>query len=179
MRGSIALGKMCSTMIIAIAIGGCQGSGDGESGHEHSHDVPAHMPHSLAHLCIEIRERVEQLDDSGSQTQLQSELADLVSWAPEFAADTDVSERMWQPIYDLSEQIRQSIHNDPNTWDSSRKESLLELCQISRDAWRTLEPHQRIERYQGHHHHGHDHHDHGHGPEHDERDHHSHADEDH
>ena len=157
-----------------LAMVGCNHSSDPDADHEHSHDVPDHLPHSLVDLCREIRVRVEKIDAGSTNDTLRAELTDLVSWAPEFAADTDISERRWQPIYDLSEKIRSSILESPEAWGTERRDQVVRLCQISEDAWRTLPMDKRVDRFQAHDHdHDHDHghaydDDHDHGPSHSE-----------
>ena len=173
-RNVFVCGLMCITM------SGCDRSEEPNRAPDaHHHDAPSHMPRSLQHLCDQIRIRLSALQIDRSDARLHSELTDLISWAPEFAADTDIGEQGWIPIYDLSEKIRTSIQDDPKDWSVERCDQVTRLCQIAEDAWQSLQPNQRVERYRGHHH-SHDEHDHGdHG--HDEHDHdeHDHDEHDH
>ena len=160
---------LVSAALLFVTISGCgqpSATASGETGHDHG--VPHHMPRSLVDLCRQVRVRLEMFDSNRADDTTKSELTDLVSWTPEFAADTDIGEGRWLPIYELSEQIRLSIESDPQDWDVRRRDQIIRLCQISEDAWRSLQSHQRVERYQGHSHgdHGHDH-GHGHGHDHD------------
>ena len=165
-------------------ITGCGTSTDSHSSDGgHHHDVPPHLPTSLADLCQAVETRLQQLEVESDDAKLKSELTDLISWTPEFAADTDMSEQRWIPIYELSEELRLSIDKQPRDWNLQRLDQITRLCQISRDAWRSLEPQQRIDRYQGHDHgdeHGHgDEHDHGDEHEHDHGDEHDHGQDEH
>ena len=142
------------------------------------------MPRSLGDLCGKIRDRLTHLKSDQSDADVKAELADLISWAPEFAADTNIDESRWIPIYESSEEIRLSIETNTNQWDEARIKQITNLCQISEDAWLSLDPKDRVDRYQSDDHdHGHSHesmittmdchddHDHDHGHSHDDHDH--------
>ncbi|MEM9368175.1 MAG: hypothetical protein AAGD07_19440 [Planctomycetota bacterium] len=94
--------------------------------------------------------------------RVREELTDMASWAPEFAADTDISEQRWIPIHQLSERLRLSIQAAPEDWGRSRRDLFIRLCQVSEDAWSSLPPDKRSNRFQAHDH------DHEHGRGHDE-----------
>ncbi|MGI9471897.1 MAG: hypothetical protein ACR2NZ_10215, partial [Rubripirellula sp.] len=95
---------------VSIAVGcllfisGCSSDPEKTSLFDHSHETPGHWPRSLGDTSVKIRERLERLDTK--DTSAADELADLVSWVPEFAADTSVSETQWDPIYEASESLR-------------------------------------------------------------------------
>ena len=149
---------------------GCSQQANQTATHDHHHETAPHMPSSLGDLCHKMRNRLKMINKRQTSPQLEAELTDLVSWAPEFAADTDIEESLWIPIYESSEQVRASIEKDANLWDQSRVENIAQLCQLSEDAWMTLDADERIDRYQPHSHHDHDHHDHDH-TDHDHTDH--------
>ncbi|MDB4759938.1 hypothetical protein OAG34_01845, partial [bacterium] len=140
---------------VAWACVGCSKSPSQTDSHEHHHDLANHMPTSLGDLCRKMRIRLQQINNGQTSPVLKSELMDLVSWAPEFAADTDIAESRWIPIYESSEQVRGSIGNQSDQWDQANIAKISHLCQLSEDAWLTLDPDKRIERYQAHSHHGH------------------------
>ena len=168
-----------SILSLCVACAGCSRASSQAKSQVHSHETVNHMPKSLGDLCQKILVRLDKYQNGDASDQIKSELTDLVSWAPEFAADTDLSERLWIPIYQASEKLRSSIESDKTRWDQQRVEEIAELCRISEQAWLTLDPEKQIERYQDHSHdehhgHSHEHHDHDHG------DHqHEHADHDH
>ncbi len=151
---------------------GCSKDPSQTDTHEHHHEVASHMPTSLGDLCRKMRDRLQQINNGQTSVEVESELIDLVSWAPEFAADTDISESRWIAIYESSEQVRTSIGNESDQWNQSKIDEISQLCQLSEDAWMTLGADKRVERYQAHSHHDHDHGDHDHGD-------HSHGDHDH
>ena len=173
-----------SMLSVWVACAGCSQDSSQTKSHVHSHETVNHMPKSLGDLCRKILVRLEEYQNGDASDQIKSELTDLVSWAPEFAADTDLSERLWIPIYQASEKLRSSIESDKTRWDQQRVEEIAELCRISEQAWLTLDPEKQIERYQDHGHyedhgHSHDHHDHDHGDHHHEHGDHDHGDHDH
>ena len=173
--------------ILCIACGGCSSEENQTDDHAHHHEIAEHMPRSLGDLCGKIRDRLKHLKSDQSDADVKAELADLISWAPEFAADTNIDESRWIPIYESSEEIRLSIEKNTNQWDEARIKQITNLCQISEDAWLSLDPKNRVDRYQSDDHdhdhgHSHDDHDHDHGHSHDNHDHvhgHSHDDHDH
>ena len=140
---------------------------------------PSHMPTSLGDLCGKMKARLRKIKNGQSSERIESELTDLVSWTPEFAADTNIGETVWIPIYESSERVRSLIEEQISPWDDSLITSINQLYQLSEDAWMTLDPAQRTQRYQTHQHRHHDHssHDHDHG--HHDHGHHDHADHDH
>ncbi|MDA7874086.1 hypothetical protein N9B17_02870, partial [Rhodopirellula sp.] len=142
---------LCVSMATLTWVGaGCSKESNHSTAHEHHHETASYMPNSLGDLCRKIRDRLKQLENDQSNPQLKSELTDLVSWAPEFAADTNMDERLWIPIYESSEQVRSSIENKTDQWEKSSIEQITQLCKISEDAWKSLDPNERIERYQAH-----------------------------
>ncbi|MEM8668390.1 MAG: hypothetical protein AAGG48_12810 [Planctomycetota bacterium] len=166
-----------------LTIVGCSSESDKASLFDHDHTLPSHWPLNLSDTAAKIRQRLDQLDgDSGLAAP---ELVDLVSWTPEFAADTSMPEAEWQSIYEMSESLRLQLENSKGDWDRESRERALELCKLIDKAWDQLPNEERqAERYQGHRHgHGHGHgHDHGHGDHghsHDHGDGHSHNDHDH
>ena len=161
---------------LGYACTGCSKESSQATDHVHHHDTENHMPTSLGDLCSKIRRRLNLWENGQTNLQLQAELTDLVSWAPEFAADTNVDERLWIPIYESSEQVRSSIETNGNEWNEPRLDQIARLCQLSETAWSSLEPDERIPRYQAHSHAEHDHSD-----DHSDHDHsdHDHSDHDH
>lgn len=87
---------------------GCIGS-DYDSTESLSHIQPAHWPKNMAHAAelIETRMNVVKADPS-AQSEF-AELSDLISWAAEIAADTELSEGDWNAIYEASERLRKEL----------------------------------------------------------------------
>ena len=85
-----------------------------ESLHEHDHELPAHWPSSIIDAVAKLQQRIEILtsDAEGvgpAENEAWTELRDLVEWAPEIAADTELSEEDWHPIYESSEVLRRKL----------------------------------------------------------------------
>ncbi|MEO1526345.1 MAG: hypothetical protein AAFX06_12975 [Planctomycetota bacterium] len=144
------------TLCVALSFTGC--SGNEEPPHEHA--APAHMPRNMADLSDKIRRRLERVEAREDATAV-AELSDLIGWTAEIAADTEIGEGRWNPIYELSETLRLAINQSPKDWSSGRRDQAVELCQLVEDAWESLAPQDRVDRYLGHDH-GHGGHDHGH-----------------
>ena len=167
--------------VLMVACGGCWQSSMEMPEHDTEHENVGEMPSSLGDLSYKVRLCLAELKKDGTNGTVTDELTDLVSWAPEFAAETNIGEERWIPIYDLSEEIRLSILKDGQQWDSARIEQVTHLCELSEMAWESLRADERIARFQGHDHgdHDHDHGDHAHG-DHDHGDHdHAHGHDDH
>ena len=180
--------RNAALLALLLVVVGCGEKNDKASLHSHEHEVPRHTPRSLSDLGKKIRARVALLEKSPSDNAAKSELNDLIAWSAEIAADTNISEERWMPIYELSESIRMSIEADTQQWGTQRCDQAKQLCQLTDDAWQSLAPEFRVERYLGHSHdddHSHDHGDHGHshgghGHDHGEHDHgHAHGDHGH
>ncbi len=90
--------------ILSVALVGCSESQD--SLHGLDHVVPAHWPSSLQDAADKIEQRVTSIHSQTESEAARDELLDLIEWAPEIAADTDMSEEQWLPIYRMSETLR-------------------------------------------------------------------------
>ncbi len=77
-----------------------------DSLHELDHELPPHWPVSLSDAAAKLGERLALDSSNAKQSEARGELEDLVSWIPEIAADTDLTEAEWLPIYELSETLR-------------------------------------------------------------------------
>jgi hypothetical protein len=73
------------------------------------------------------------------RTQVLRELAELVDWAPEVAADTDLTEDQWMPIYTAARALHQRIGN-ANTLNPATRNQLLQLIDKLREAHDLLPP---------------------------------------
>jgi hypothetical protein len=95
-------------LMLGIAIAGCQNSKQSLY-EEIDHETPAHWPSDMADAASKIHSRLELLASQPDDSVARSELVDLVSWCAEVAADTDVSEQQWMPIYEYCEAIRKRV----------------------------------------------------------------------
>lgn len=145
--------------IVGFCVVGCgpQDATPKASHFEHDHDVAPHWPSDLADAANKIRERLVWMEtgevpehdpheehdgdhdhDSGHDHDSDhehehdpaSEIADLVSWVPEIAADTNLSEEDWLPLYQASESLMSNLrasNGDLNGDNQTQVESLCEL----------------------------------------------------
>ena len=86
-----------SLACMAVSIAGCV---EGRSStHELEHVVPAHWPMNLADAAEKIEARIVVVEAQSSESeQARNELSEIISWLPEVAADTALSEPDWSTI---------------------------------------------------------------------------------
>ena len=129
-----------SLVLLALTLlGGCGhdsevGSTEPANHHDHDHFVPDHWPSSIADGVEKIERRLAALrDNDQEQLDARVELQELVSWLPEIAADTELSEADWLPIYEASEQLRAPLDrfamSDEMELDASVNDSLTKLIE--------------------------------------------------
>jgi len=116
---------------------------------EHDHEVPHHWPDDLADAVSKIRIR---LHPSGSPAALQQsdhehhhdheheatdrtqtaqdEIADIVSWIPEIAADTNLSEQDWNQVDDAARSLSSEFNANGNEMTEANQVQALALCQL-------------------------------------------------
>lgn len=136
-------------LLAACVLAGC--GQEKESLHEHEHDAPEHWPGDMAEAAEFIMQRVELLSATDSQPSqdeesgktTEGELRDLVEWAPEVAADTDLPEVDWVPVYEMSEVIRKHLQSgDVTAADLSG--DLEKLAKLLEEAHAKLPPDTKI-----------------------------------
>ena len=95
---------------------------------EHDHELPDHWPRDLSDASLKIRDRVRFCELApSSEDEMINQLTELVSWVPEIAADTDLSEQAWIPI-DQRVQTVQPIIRGADHLTSECREELENLC---------------------------------------------------
>lgn len=128
---------------------GCEGQNDHEeqsvehSHAGHSHDVAEHWPRDLLDLKFKLRGRMDKWRaNDGDRGKLQEQIVDLIQWTPEIAADTDLSESQWLPIYENTQELIQLMDDSDGVakaFDSLRFTELFDnLCVQLQDAAKTL-----------------------------------------
>ncbi|MGB7329088.1 MAG: hypothetical protein WBD31_29680 [Rubripirellula sp.] len=134
---------------------GCdqQDSAPKTSHFEHDHDVAPHWPSDLADAASKIRERLvwtetgevtehhqhdehqhDEHDDHHHDHDPNAELVDLVSWIPEVAADTNLSEADWLPLYDASHSLMAKLRGATGRLSSDTRSQIESLCELIDDA---------------------------------------------
>ncbi len=126
-----------------LAVAGLLGCSESrESLHELDHVTPLHWPNDLEDAATKIWSRHELLTQTKPlpADQLQdvcSELRELIEWVPEVAADTNLLEAEWLPIYLASEKLRKQTL-DTRTASKLRTE-IVQLCELLRASHANLE----------------------------------------
>jgi hypothetical protein len=115
---------------VFLLLAGCD-SGK-ESLHDLDHVQPAHWPSDLQDAAEKIQQRLNLLD-ADIQPESLEELRDLIEWTPEVAADSDLPELDWQPIYELSETIRRHLVSNDLSLEDCR-EDIVRLVDLLRES---------------------------------------------
>jgi hypothetical protein len=92
---------------LVVTLGAC--GAERESLFEGEHDLPSHWPSNMADAIQKIDQRMERLDKDADDALAEQELRQLVDWIPEVAADEELTEEQWMPIYELCEVMRQHL----------------------------------------------------------------------
>ena len=69
-----------------------------------------------------IEQRLELIRSKATLESTRKELLDLIEWAPEVAADTDLDELEWVPVYELSETLRLHFRASDVSLDDCRED---------------------------------------------------------
>ncbi|MEM9825820.1 MAG: hypothetical protein AAF958_04490 [Planctomycetota bacterium] len=130
-RKTRRLTTLCGCWLLAIAaLAGCNSDGPGKTSlFEDDHVVAAHWPEGLPDLVDKLRERAAKIKQS-SDPDLRSELDDLVDWVGEVAADTNLSEDDWVPLYEASQSIAKKLDQSGGTPADEVLEDIESLCQM-------------------------------------------------
>lgn len=126
-RQSIA-GWMFGSMMLVFLVGCGPADADPKASlFEHDHAVADHWPADLRDVAVKIRKRLS-LPKMDAQTRL--EITDLVSWTAEVAADTNLAEADWLPIYHASESLMASLRVNGETLTDQHRAELESLCEL-------------------------------------------------
>lgn len=136
-------------MIVSCLIGcGSQDAPPKTSHFEHDHLVASHWPNDLADAATKIRERLiwietgevpehhahddHEHDDHhhDHKQDPKTEIFDLVSWVPEVAADTNLSEADWLPLHHASQSLTTNLRAAQNGLSRDDRSQIKSLCQL-------------------------------------------------
>jgi len=126
---------------VAIVSVGCDGGSiQGKTSlHEMDHEVAAHWPESLEDAADKIRQRISVLGGVATGEGLESvadpkrELLDILSWVPEIAADTDMSEAAWVPLAEESEKLHARLKTE--AYGDQLGKQVLDFAEMIATAW--------------------------------------------
>ncbi|MEM6365557.1 MAG: hypothetical protein AAF745_14105 [Planctomycetota bacterium] len=96
---------------------------------EHDHNVAPHWPSSLADLAKKLRHRAIDHDDI-RHVHGRNEIEDLVEWVGEIAADTNMSEADWIPLYEKSEAVSAMLRSTKGELSEKLVNEIELLCQL-------------------------------------------------
>ncbi len=96
---------------------------------EDDHVVAAHWPSDLADLSAKLRERAAKMD-SLPDASLRSEIEDLVGWVGEVAADTNLAEADWVPLYERSEAVAANLGSARGVLTGVELKQIESLCRL-------------------------------------------------
>ncbi len=124
--GTVAVGmaRFIGTIAIGVCLLGCvEGR---KSTHELEHQVPAHWPVDLADAASKIEDRVKAVENSDSDDTPRKELAEIISWLPEVAADTAMREATWNEVNLACQRIKTML--DETSGSQLDGVDIRELC---------------------------------------------------
>ncbi len=108
---------------------------------EHDHEVAQHWPDDLADAVVKIRERLARKDNGSEHEQEPEhshpphgdsirEILEIVSWVPEIAADTNLSEKDWIPLDNAAETLSANLRISGNQWSESDRKQVEAFCHL-------------------------------------------------
>ena len=115
-----------------LLLGGCADEETAKTSHfEDDHEVAPHWPQDLADVAVKIRERLDAAESNPDQSQqIAQEVADLVGWIPEVAADTNLSEQDWIPLDQAAESLAANLRAAGNQLTEANRRQTLALCEL-------------------------------------------------
>ncbi len=121
-------------LIVLVGCGG-QDSAPKTSLYEDDHAVAEHWPSDLADVAVKLRERFSDSDaNTDASSDSFAEIEDLVSWTAEVAADTNLAESDWLPLYQASESLMANLRSAKGVLTPATKTQLESLCSLVDEA---------------------------------------------
>jgi hypothetical protein len=118
------------TLSLLLLLAGCStDDAPKTSNFEHDHVVSAHWPEDLADLSSKLRSRISANNDF-SDEPLRHEIEDLVDWVGEVAADTNLSEADWIPLYESSQAVSANLKATKEPFSNDDLKQIESLCQL-------------------------------------------------
>lgn len=123
--------RICIVLcLLGLLVVGCVHDGESKTSHfEHDHEVAPHWPSDLADAADKLRTRLDA-PVSDQSKQVAKEIADIVSWVPEIAADTNLAEQDWIPLDTASNSLSAKLQSsDTEMTDECRRQTVA-LCEL-------------------------------------------------
>lgn len=98
---------------------------------EVDHEVAPHWPDDLADAAAKIRQRLDAFESAPAEArQHANEIADIVSWVPEIAADTNLSESDWIPLNHAAESLSANLRAAGNALTEPNRQQAVALTEL-------------------------------------------------
>jgi hypothetical protein len=123
--------RICIVLcFLGSLVAGCAHDGETKTSHfEDDHEVAPHWPNDLADAAIKLRKRLDA-PISNQSKQVAREIADIVSWVPEIAADTNLSEEDWIPLDNASVSLAAQLRASNNEMTNDCRRQTVALCEL-------------------------------------------------
>lgn len=154
-------------LLMGMFLLGCSADTAPKSSHfEHDHFIAPHWPNDLADAAVKIRERLAWLqdgqipdshdhdhdhehahehqdehehdDDHDHEVDPKAEIIEIVSWIPEIAADTNLPEADWLPLYHATESLLANLHSADGELTDDNRGQLESLCELVDESVRKI-----------------------------------------
>ena len=116
---------------LSLLVGCGQEQGGKASHFEDDHPIAPHWPTDLADAANKIRFRLDAADQTpDSSLQIAEEVADLVSWVPELAADTNFADQDWMALDDAAQSLSANLRSAGNELTAANRQQTAALCEL-------------------------------------------------
>lgn len=131
-RGWKATKAWTPTAFALVLLVGCtQDTAPKTSHFEHDHVVAKHWPVDLADVAVKLRKRLAHENTSEPTRQ---EIEELISWSAEVAADTNLAEADWLPLYVASESLAAKLRAANGNLTDENRRQIESLCELVDEA---------------------------------------------
>lgn len=116
---------------VVLLFSGCNSSLS-KSGDKFEHTAPAHKPHSFPDLVTDLRRRIDELSRSGATSESVNQVADIIHWIPEIAAETDLRRKEWDVAAEVAQrlEVQFELARKSNRWDVETTRDLKDLADL-------------------------------------------------
>lgn len=132
------LGTSRGQLFVWLSLVTLCGCGDSAEAPHLEHLIPAHKPESLATAVTELRRRgaetYAETYAGGVTGEESAQLADIITWLPELAADSDARRAQWERIQSISRELAELQKSAPADGSQRWRELVDELDDLARAA---------------------------------------------
>ncbi len=121
--------SLLSSLWVMLLVVGCapDGSTPKTSLFEEDHAVAAHWPSGLQDVAVKLRERMTPGDVTSTSI---AEVKGIVGWTAEIAADTNMTEQDWIPIYHAAESLSANLRQVDAEFTEADRRQIESLCEL-------------------------------------------------